>query len=337
MVINDFLMAIFFLYVGLEIKKEIIEGSLSTLKKASFPVVASLGGVIVPAIIFSIVNRDTQYLSGVGVAISTDIAFAVGVFMIFKSRLDSKLKIFLLSLAVVDDLISILAIVFLYSAKLNLPALIISSIIFALLIIMNKVLKIEKLGVYLFTGIFLWYFIYLSGIHATISGVLLAAAIPSRKNNNNQSISDILEHKLVNICNLIILPLFAFANTSIVLNFNMNVPDGSNLAKGIIFGLVVGKPLGVLLFSYIATKLHVAEKPKNTSWVSIAEVGLLTGIGFTMSIFVSELAFFYDQNVINLAKISILTASIVSIMITQFILTLKPYLRKSKIVAIVRH
>lgn len=333
MIINDFMMAIFFLYVGLEIKKEILEGSLSSFRKASFPVIASLGGVIVPAIIFMVINKNTEYLPGVGVAISTDIAFAIGIFMIFKSRLNSNLKIFLLSLAVVDDLISILAIVFLYSAKINLKALIISSIILLVLLGLNKILNIRKIGPYIFGGLFLWYFTYKSGIHATISGVLLAVVIPSSKDKNGESISDILEHKLTKLCNLIILPLFAFANTSITISFSSNVADASNLIMGIICGLVIGKPLGVVSFSFIATKLHIAEKPETASWISIIEVALLTGIGFTMSIFVSELAFAYDENVINLAKLSILTASMASIIVTQMAL----YLKHSRVAAKIKY
>lgn len=322
-IVNDFLMAIFFLYVGLEIKKEILEGSLSSFKKASFPVIASLGGVIVPAIIFMIINRNTKYLPGVGVAISTDIAFAIGIFMIFKSRLNSNLKIFLLSLAVVDDLISILAIVFLYSAKVNITAMLISFVILLLLISLNKVFKVNNVYAYLLGGLFLWYFVYKSGIHATISGVLLAIAIPSTRINGEESISDKLEHKLSKISNLIILPLFAFANTSIQFNLNVNVANASNLVMGIICGLVIGKPLGVVSFSFIATKLHIAEKPDKASWISVTEVALLTGIGFTMSIFISELAFSYNENVINLAKMSTLTASMTSVIVTHMVLHLK--------------
>lgn len=322
-IVNDFLMAIFFLYVGLEIKKEILEGSLSSFKKASFPVIASLGGVIVPAIIFMIINRNTRYLHGVGVAISTDIAFAIGIFMIFKSKLNSNLKIFLLSLAVVDDLISILAIVFLYSAKINMRAMLISAAILLILMAINKVFKVDNVYIYLFVGLFLWYFVYSSGIHATISGVLLASTIPSRKTRGKESTADKLEHRLGKLSNLLILPLFAFVNTSIALNLNINVTDASNLVMGIICGLVIGKPLGVVSFSFIATKLHIAEKSEKASWISIIEVSLLTGIGFTMSIFVSELAFSYDENVINLAKISILTASMISIIFTQIALYLK--------------
>ena len=266
-----------------------------------------------------ILNKNTKYLPGVGVAISTDIAFAIGIFMIFKDRMNSNLKIFLLSLAVVDDLISILAIVFLYSAKINVQALLISMLILLLL----EVFKVDNVYIYLLVGLALWYFVYISGIHSTISGVLLAAVIPSRKVGDNQSSADKLEHKLSKLSNLVILPLFAFANTSIALNLNVDVADASNLVMGIICGLVIGKPLGVVSFSFIATKLHIAEKPEKASWISIAEVALLTGIGFTMSIFVSELAFSYDESVINLAKISILTASMTSVIMTQIALHTK--------------
>ena len=266
MIINDFLMAIFFLYVTLEIKKEVKYGMLSSVKKASFPIVASLGGVIVPAIIYLIINLNSGYLNGVGAVISTDIAFAVGMFMIFKSKLNSELKIFLLSLAVVDDLISILVILFLYSSKLNYEALLISLGIIGILMVLNKIFKVKKISVYFVLGLILWYFVYISGIHATISGVFLAMVIPSERLDNEESIAEKLEHKLMYLCNLIILPLFAFANTSVVLSINMAVPNSYNLITGIILGLVIGKPLGVVLFSFIAMKLHIAEKPKNVSW-----------------------------------------------------------------------
>lgn len=323
MIINDFLMAIFFLYVTLEIKKEVKYGMLSSVKKASFPIVASLGGVIVPAIIYLIINLNSEYLNGVGAVISTDIAFAVGMFMIFKSKLNSELKIFLLSLAVVDDLISILVILFLYSSKLNYEALLISIGIIGILMVLNKIFKVKKISVYLALGLILWYFVYISGIHATISGVFLAMVIPSERLNNEESIAEKLEHKLMYLCNLIILPLFAFANTSVVLSINMAVPNSFNLITGIILGLVIGKPLGVVLFSFIAMKLHIAEKPKNVSWRSITEVAMLTGIGFTMAIFTSELAFSNNENVINLAKMSIFGAAILSVIFTNVLLSAK--------------
>lgn len=323
MIINDFLMAIFFLYVTLEIKKEVEYGMLSSVKKASFPIVASLGGVIVPAIIYLIINLNSGYLNGVGAVISTDIAFAVGMFMIFKSKLNSELKIFLLSLAVVDDLISILVILFLYSSKLNYMALLIFLGIIGILMALNKIFKVKKISVYLGIGLILWYFVYISGIHATISGVFLAMVIPSERLFNEESIAEKLEHKLMYLCNLIILPLFAFANTSVVLSLNTAVPNSFNLITGIILGLVIGKPLGVVLFSFIAMKLHIAEKPKNVSWRSITEVAMLTGIGFTMAIFTSELAFSNNENVINLAKMSIFAAAILSVIFTNVLLSAK--------------
>lgn len=296
---------------------------LSSVKKASFPIVASLGGVIVPAIIYLIINLNSGYLNGVGAVISTDIAFAVGMFMIFKSKLNSELKIFLLSLAVVDDLISILVILFLYSSKLNYVALLISLGIIGILMVLNKIFKVKKISVYLVLGLILWYFVYISGIHATISGVFLAMVIPSERLDNEESIAEKLEHKLMYLCNLIILPLFAFANTSVVLSINMAVPNSFNLITGIILGLVIGKPLGVVLFSFIAMKLHIAEKPKNVSWRSITEVAMLTGIGFTMAIFTSELAFSNNENVINLAKMSIFGAAILSVIFTNVLLSAK--------------
>lgn len=322
MIINDFLMAIFFLSIGLEIKKEILYGVLSSFRKASFPIMASIGGVIVPAIIFTAINKNTQYSYGMGVVISTDIAFAIGIFMIFKSKLNPNLKIFLLSLAVVDDLISVLAIGFLYSSNLNYNAIIISLFVVLALFSLNKIFKVQKIYVYLIVGMLLWYFIYISGIHSTISGVILAFSIPYNKVNNKESIAEKLEHKLSIISNRVILPLFAFANTAITFNLSAGIPNFSNLTLGIICGLAIGKPLGVMLFSFIATKLHIAEKDKETSWKDIFSVSLLTGIGFTMSIFVAEIAFANNQNVVNIAKISILTASILSVVSTQLFLNL---------------
>ena len=323
MIINDFLMAIFFLYVTLEIKKEIKYGMLSSFKKASFPVVASLGGVIVPAIIYTLFNLKSGYLQGLGAVISTDIAFAVGIFMIFKSRLNTSLKIFLLSLAVVDDLISILVILLLYSSKLNYTALLISILLVGLLMALSKVFKVKNVSVYLMIGLVLWYFVHLSGIHATISGVFLAITIPADRIEGKDSISEKLEHKLMPLCNIFILPLFAFANTSIALNINGAVPHATSLVMGVICGLVIGKPLGVVLFSYIATKLHIAEKPEDASWGAILEVAMLTGIGFTMAIFTSELAFSYSKDVINLTKISILVGAVLSVIITNVLLSTK--------------
>lgn len=322
MIVNDFLMAIFFLVIGCEIKKEILDGHLSDIKKASFPIIAALGGVIVPAIIFMIINSKSEYLHGFGIPISTDIAFAVGVFMIFKNHLNPALKVFLLSLAVVDDLLSIAAIGILYSSEFNITALIISILIFITLLNLNKFMKKESIIPYIVLGLLLWYFIYLSGVHATISGVLLAICLPFNKSGN--SLVDKVEHALTPICNYLILPLFAFSNTGLDLSVGMNFAQTNTLMIGIIFGLVIGKPLGIMLFSYIATKLHLAEKPKGTDWMSIFYVSIIAGIGFTMSIFVAELAFIENLLVVNIAKISILISALLSCLISFIFIIVLP-------------
>lgn len=314
MIVNDFLMAIFFLVIGCEIKKEILDGHLSDFKKASFPIIAALGGVIVPAVIFMLFNAESEYLHGFGIPISTDIAFAVGVFMVFKNHLNPALKIFLLSLAVVDDLLSIAVIGVFYSSKFNATALIISMIIFAILLNVNKLIKKESIAPYIVLGLLLWYFIYLSGIHATISGVLLAICLPFNK--SGKSIVDKVEHTLTPICNYLILPLFAFSNTGLDLGVSMDFTQSSTLMMGIIFGLVIGKPLGIMLFSYIGTKLHIAEMPKGTDWMSILKVSIIAGIGFTMSIFVAELAFLEHLLIVNISKISILISAVLSCLLS---------------------
>ncbi|RDY23354.1 Na+/H+ antiporter NhaA [Romboutsia maritimum] len=320
MFINDFLMAIFFLLVGLEIKHEILFGNLSSFKKASFPILSAFGGVIVPAIIFTIFNCNTEFASGVGIPISTDIAFAVGIFMILKNKIDPSLKIFLLSLAVVDDLISILVIGVLYSSNIKYEFLFIALVLMLLLLAMNKIFKVNKISPYILLGLVLWYLIYSSGVHSTISGVLLAIMIPSQKNKNTKaSMLEILEHKLTPICNLIILPLFALVNTAINFKVDIEFALVDTLIMGIVLGLSVGKPLGIMLFSYIGTKLNITEKPDNTSWSSIFCVSILAGIGFTMAIFVSEIAFANYTTIVNISKISILIASLFSIISTYLI------------------
>lgn len=322
MIINDFLMAIFFLFVGLEIKNEILNGHLSSFKKASFPIIGAIGGVLIPAVIFLIFNANTDFSIGIGVPISTDIAFAIGIFMILKNKLNPILKIFLLSLAVVDDLISILVIGLLYSSDINIGFLILSTLTFGVLILMNR-RKIDKITPYMIVGMLLWIFVYSSGIHATISGVLIAIAIPSKKlKASNQPMMNRLEHKLAPLCNLVILPLFALANTAINLNIDINFNTNNTLITGIVLGLVIGKPLGIMMFTWLGTKLHVTEKPEGVEWISILPVSLLAGIGFTMSIFVSEIAFGGDGELVNICKISILLASIVSILATYLVSSL---------------
>lgn len=329
MIINDFLMAIFFLFVGLEIKHELLYGKLSDFKKASFPIISAIGGVIVPALIFILFNHNTDFVKGVGIPISTDIAFAVGVFMMLKSKMNPNLKIFLLSLAVVDDLISILAIGILYSTEIHFKYIILASICILILLALNKI-EVKKITPYLIVGFLLWMCIHHSGIHATISGVILAMAIPSKKvNNKDKSSLEELQHKLEPLCNLIILPLFALSNTAISLSLDIDFASVSTLATGVSLGLFLGKPLGIMLFSYIATKLNIAEKPEGTTWLSMIPVSMLAGIGFTMSIFVSEIAFASAPEVVSIAKISILSASVLSVISTYLVAT---YLNKKEVI-----
>lgn len=333
LLINDLLMAIFFLVVGCEIKYEILHGHLSSVKKAAFPVVAACGGVALPAIIFLMSNYNTRFSNGIGIPISTDIAFAVGVFMVLKNKLDPSLKVFLLSLAVVDDLISILVIGIAYSSDINLVGIIGAIGVMCILIYMNKILKVEKAMPYMVVGIALWFFVYISKIHSTISGVLLAMCLPANSDNSDKSVLENVNDNLSPLCNYLILPLFAFSNTGINLSANVNYSELKTLIKGIMGGLIIGKPLGIMLFSYIGVKLHLIEKPKDTTWSSLLQVAILAGIGFTMSIFVTEIAFSGNQDIIDASKICILVSGVLSSTLTCTTIFLKPYLNRRYIIS----
>ena len=330
MFINEFLMSIFFLVAGLEIKSEILYGNLSSLKKASFPVFASIGGVIVPALIFILINKNSQFLSGFCIPISTDIAFAVGIFILFSNKFNPALKVFLLSLAVVDDLISIAFIAIVYSLDINFTYLIISFAIFITLIIANKLFKIESIIYYLISGLCLWYFVHLSGLHSTISGIILAITIPSKSYTCRKSTLDRLQCILVPINSLFIIPLFAFANTGISLTYNIDLSSAKPLYMGIILGLSVGKPLGIMLFCYLGDLFKFTEKPKNISWLAIFFVSLIAGIGFTMSIFISELAFIHNLTLVNIAKMAILISASISIVASFLTISIYIYICKLK-------
>lgn len=330
MFINEFLMSIFFLVAGLEIKSEILYGNLSSLKKASFPVFASIGGVIVPALIFILINKNSQFLSGFCIPISTDIAFAVGIFILFSNKFNPALKVFLLSLAVVDDLISIAFIAIVYSLDINFTYLIISFAIFITLIIANKLFKIESIIYYLISGLCLWYFVHLSGLHSTISGIILAITIPSKSYTCRKSTLDRLQCILVPINSLFIIPLFAFANTGISLTYNIDLSSAKPLYMGIILGLSVGKPLGIMLFCYLGDLFKFTEKPKNISWLAIFFVSLIAGIGFTMSIFISELAFIHNLTLVNIAKMAILISASISIVASFLTISIYIYVCKLK-------
>ena len=333
LLINDLLMAIFFLVVGCEIKYEILHGHLSSVKKAAFPVIAACGGVALPAIIFLMSNYNTRFSNGIGIPISTDIAFAVGVFMVLKNKLDPSLKVFLLSLAVVDDLISILVIGIAYSSDINLVGIIGAIGVMCILIYMNKILKVKKAMPYMVVGIALWFFVYISKIHSTISGVLLAMCLPANSDNSDKSVLENVNDNLSPLCNYLILPLFAFSNTGINLSANVNYSELKTLIKGIMGGLIIGKPLGIMLFSYIGVKLHLIEKPKDTTWSSLLQVAILAGIGFTLSIFVTEIAFSGNQDIIDASKICILVSGVLSSTLTCTTIFLKPYLNRRYIIS----
>ena len=328
--INEFLMSIFFLVAGLDIKHEILYGNLSSFNKAAFPVVASIGGVLMPAFIFILINRNSPFLNGFCIPISTDIAFAVGVFTLFSKMFNPALKIFLLSLAVVDDLISIMFIAIVYSLDINFTYLMIGFLILLILIIANKLFKVESIIYYLLSGMCLWYFIHLSGVHSTISGILLSIAIPSKAYSYKKSTLERMQYFLVPINSLFIIPLFALANTGISLTYNIKLSEAKPLYMGIILGLCLGKPIGIMLSCYLGNLFRIIEKPKNISWQAIFFVSLIAGIGFTMSIFVSELAFIHNLTIVNIAKTAILIAASISIITSLLTISVYIYINKFK-------
>lgn len=308
--INDGLMAIFFLLVGLEIKREMVEGELSSLKKASLPILAAVGGVLAPAMIYFGFNADTQTAGGWGIPMATDIAFAIAIISMLGKRAPSSLKIFLSALAIVDDLMAILVIAIFYSTDIHYTYLLYAFGIFIFLLLLNK-LKVKNLAAYLVPGLFIWYFIHHSGVHATIAGVLTAFAIPTTADATESPLEK-LEHILVNPVNFIIMPIFALANTNIEFETSMLQGLTTALGMGIITGLVIGKPLGITVFSWLAVKLGIAKMPKSATWMHILGVGMLGGIGFTMSIFIALLSFSGKQIILSEAKFSILIASVIS-------------------------
>lgn len=313
--INDGLMAIFFLLIGLELEREIYIGELSSFKKASLPVFGALGGMLVPALIYFFFNMGTSTQSGGGIPMATDIAFAIGVLSIMGNKVPTALKVFLVALAVIDDLGAIVVIAIFYpsqpeSGMLNLTPgmnLLIAGGIFLILLLFNR-LKIKNLIPYLLAGIAMWYFMLHSGVHATITGVLLAFAIPFQ-NGSEDSTSYKLQHFLHKPIAFFILPLFALANTCVLIDGNWFESLGSNSSLGILLGLIIGKPLGIVLMCFIAVKLGLSSLPGKSKWHELLGMGILAGIGFTMSIFITILAF-DDKEIINHSKIAILIASL---------------------------
>ena len=318
--INDLLMAIFFFFVTLEIKREFIQGELSNLKKALLPIIGAVGGMVIPALFYVAINfENSETLNGWAIPSATDIAFSLGILSLLGSRVPISLKIFLTALAIIDDLGAILIIAFFYSGDLNISYLSLILISYIFLLILNKY-GVKKFIPYFIIGAFMWYFTYKSGIHATIAGVLLASTIPHRVKDKDYSLLIKLEHAISPYVAFIIMPIFAFANAGVSL-------EGLSLSSlllpvplGILLGLFVGKQVGVMIFSFIAVKLGAAEMPDNASWLTLYGVSVLTGIGFTMSLFVGNLAFAENIQYIDGVKIGVLAGSLLSTVFGYFIL-----------------
>lgn len=308
--INDGLMAVFFLLVGLEIKREIVEGELSSFRQASLPVFAALGGVMVPALIYVFFNmNDTQTANGWGIPMATDIAFALGILSLLGNKVPTGLKIFLAALAIVDDLMAILVIAIFYSSDIHFEYLMYAGGVFALLIAFNR-FGIKNIFFYILPGIVMWYLIHHSGIHATIAGVLTALTLPTT-NDSSESPLEKLEHALSRPVNFIIMPIFAIANTNITFEGWMVEGLFSNLGMGIVLGLFLGKPIGIFVMSWLSVKLKFAQLPAETNWLHVLGLGLLGGIGFTMSIFIALLSF-SEPALQTEAKFAVLVASVIS-------------------------
>jgi Na+:H+ antiporter, NhaA family len=356
--IDDALMALFFLMVGLEIKREMLIGELSSISKASFPIVAAIGGMIVPALIYIALN-PSNFL-GFGIPMATDIAFALGVLMLLGTKVNPTLKLFLVALAVVDDLGAVLVVATVYTSDMHPEYFIHAGVVYALICFLN-IRGVTKILPYLLLGIFLWIYIHAIGIHATIAGVLLAFAIPIKskmeekefirdlrkdvnefeKNMDNitpvlnekqlDSLENIavhydkvqnplirLEHNLHNLSAFVIMPLFAFSNAGVIIDFS-TVSENMMIVLGVALGLILGKPIGILSFTYFATKFKIAKKPDDISWSEILAVGFIAGIGFTMSIFITHLAFL-DENIISAVKLGVFAASLIAAIIGVILL-----------------
>jgi NhaA family Na+:H+ antiporter len=318
--INDVLMCIFFFIVTLEIKREFIQGELSRPKQASLPIIAAIGGMAVPAIIYVIINFESaNTLRGWAIPSATDIAFSIGVLSLLGKRVPISLKIFLMALAIIDDLGAIIIIAFFYSTELQYIYLILMIGSFLALLIINK-FGVKKFAPYFLMGLLLWYFTHESGIHSTISGVTLALTIPHRVHEKDFSLLLKLEHILSPYVAFGIMPLFALANAGVSLgNVSVNTLM-TPVPLGILCGLFFGKQIGVSLFSYLAIKLKFAEMPTNSNWIKFYGVGILTGIGFTMSLFVGNLAFIENTQHMDGVKIGVLCGSLMSAIVGYFLL-----------------
>lgn len=359
--INDGLMALFFLMVGLEIKRELLIGELSSVQKASFPIIAAIGGMAIPALVYVSFNMDDP--KGFGIPMATDIAFALGILMLLGKKVNPALKLFLVALAVVDDLGAVIVVATVYTSEIHAEYFLHAGLVYALIWILN-LKKVTMLMPYLLLGIALWIFIHSIGVHATIAGVLLAFAIPISSKvdekefieSTNESVKEFeehmdsipilnhhqidalediaynydkvqnplvkLEHQLHGLSAFFIMPLFAFSNAGVILDFSA-VSQNLMIVLGVVFGLIIGKPIGIVGFTYLAQKLKLVKKPDDLGWDEIIAVGFLGGIGFTMSIFITQLAFL-DQSVIAAVKLGIFFASFIAGII-GVVLILKAY------------
>ena len=321
--VNDGLMAIFFFVIGLELKREILEGELSSFDRMVLPAIAAIGGMVAPAIIYVLINiNNPENMSGWAIPTATDIAFSLAVLLIIGKNVPLSLKVFLLSLAIIDDLGAVLIIAFFYTAQISGTYLIYSSIVFVLLILINR-MGINKMYVYMILGVFLWYFVLKSGVHATIAGVLLATTIPNMSNNGlEHSMLKDLEHKLHNFVGILVLPIFAFFNSDI--NFADVTLSSvySPLSLGVILGLLLGKPIGITLFTYVGMKTNLFNLPENVTIKDVFGLSLLCGIGFTMSLFINGLAF-SDPVLIDSSKLGIFIGSMISAVAGYLILKSK--------------
>ena len=311
--INDALMAIFFLLIGLELERELYSGELSNFRNALLPIFAALGGVLTPALIHFSLNAGTPTQAGIGIPMATDIAFALGALALLGKRIPAALKVFVVAFAVIDDLCAIVVIALFYTAQVSIAYLAAALAVWALLIVLNRNFRIMALSPYLLGGALMWLFMLKSGVHATIAGVMLAFAIPYSAKDEDQ---DSPSHKLENILHkpvaFLILPIFALANTAVLIGEQWIQGLASSNSLGIIAGLVLGKPVGVTLFCFLAVAIGVSNLPNPLNWKHIFGAGILGGIGFTMSIFITNLAYTGNTPMIDASKMAILLASLLA-------------------------
>ena len=316
--INDGLMAIFFFLVGLELKKEVLDGDLSTKSKLALPAIGAIGGVVVPALIFLVLNHQkSQYIPGFAIPVATDIAFAYGMLCLFGKRITNSAKIYLVALAVIDDLVAILIIAFFYTKEVSVAFLLVSSFAFIGLILLNY-FKSKNIYFYMGCGVFLWFAILKSGVHATIAGVLMAMFIPLKV--GSKEVLHAISKKIAPIVNSFVLPVFVFANAGVTIeSFQISDLYSDALILGIIIGLFVGKQAGIFLSVYIAIKLKLASLPRGTNWVEFYGVSIFAGIGFTMSLFIGSLAFIDSPDIYDRVKVAVLAGSLMSTLYGLFV------------------